>query len=206
LSPTIDTTPGVGCTADQIDLATSPSLPVVCSDWCDADAFCKSAGKQLCGAIGGGPDAYDDLAAQSDPSKSQWYLACAGEEKRAYPYGAAYVRGACRDKSDALTDAGLAAAAVGSSVGCHGPIGTASAAVFDLSGNVAEWVDACEVSAGDHAAQSCILRGGYFREEDDEDASPNQFLRCDIAVDGELRQRRDHFDDHIGFRCCVSPP
>ena len=201
-NPTLDEATGVGCTSDQIDLSTHPDLPVVCIDWCDADAFCQSAGKQLCGAIAGGPDAYDDLAAQSDPAKSQWALACAGEEKHAYPYGDAYVRGACRDATLALADGGLSAANAGSTSACHGPVGTTRAAVFDLSGNVAEWVDACEISPGDHAAQSCMLRGGYFREEDDLDAGPNESLRCDVTVGGRLRQRRDHHDDHIGLRCC----
>jgi hypothetical protein len=32
---------------------TGPNQPVTCIDWCDAYAFCKWAGKRLCGKIGG---------------------------------------------------------------------------------------------------------------------------------------------------------
>ncbi len=32
--------------------------PVADVDWCDAYAYCKGVGKRLCGAIGGGTNAY----------------------------------------------------------------------------------------------------------------------------------------------------
>jgi formylglycine-generating enzyme required for sulfatase activity len=52
-----------------------PNQPVTNVDWCDAAAYCAWADKQLRGKIGGGELQLADLA---DPSKSQWYLACAG--------------------------------------------------------------------------------------------------------------------------------
>src|SRR5436190_6931316 len=36
------------------DPANHPLNPVACVDWCDAYAYCKSVGKRLCGAFGGG--------------------------------------------------------------------------------------------------------------------------------------------------------
>jgi Sulfatase-modifying factor enzyme 1 len=36
------------------DLVNAPANPVACVDWCDAFAYCRSIGKRLCGAFGGG--------------------------------------------------------------------------------------------------------------------------------------------------------
>jgi formylglycine-generating enzyme required for sulfatase activity len=205
--PALEPGTGINCDADNVDLTTHPDLPVVCIDWCDADAFCRSAGKQLCGAIGGGPDAYDDLPKENDPTRSQWYLACAGEEKRAYPYGDTYVRGACRDLSISFGDGGTRTAPVGSTIGCHGPVGTPNAAVFDLSGNVAEWVDACQPGTDSAELKSCMARGGYFVNDDAPDAGDaGRLLGCEIPNANWIKQPRSHADDHIGFRCCFTPP
>ena len=43
--------------------------PVVNRDWCDAYAYCAGVGKRLCGAIGGGSNAYDS---DVDANQSQW--------------------------------------------------------------------------------------------------------------------------------------
>jgi sulfatase modifying factor 1 len=205
-APTPSADPTVKCTAENVDLATNPELPVVCVDWCDAEAFCRAAGKQLCGAIGGGPEAYDDLAKENDPTRSQWYLACAGEEGRRYPYGDAYVPGACRDRSIAFADGGPPTAAVGTTTDCHGPVGTPNAAVFDLSGNVAEWVDACQPGSGGSGLESCMARGGEFYNGDDPDAgAAGAFLGCAIPNGNWIKKPRNYSDDHIGFRCCYAP-
>src|SRR6185437_7737843 len=57
--------------ATFFDPPTKGSDPVVCVDWCDAQAYCAWAGKRLCGAIGGGP-----ATTYGDPNESQWYNAC----------------------------------------------------------------------------------------------------------------------------------
>lgn len=211
LSPQRDTAIGIDCGDTQLDLATDPSLPVVCVDWCDADSYCRWAGKRLCGAIaesvdGGAaidaPEEYFD-GGENDPTKSQWYLACAGEEGRLYPYGNSYVPGACKDHAGEA-DGGANVAPVGVFVSCHGPIGTPNAAIFDLSGNATEWIDACQ-NGSDHSLSNCMLRGGWFGNDDDAgtgDASGALHLACPVVSASALRQPRNRFDDHIGFRCC----
>src|SRR5690606_8434471 len=50
----------------------NPNFPAACMDWCDADAFCKWAGKRLCGKFGGGGNA--DAYAPGNPQ--EWTGAC----------------------------------------------------------------------------------------------------------------------------------
>ena len=58
--------------------------PVGWVDWCDAYAFCRWAGKRMCGKIGGGPNAFSDY---DKPNQSQWYRACSKAGAFRYPYG-----------------------------------------------------------------------------------------------------------------------
>jgi formylglycine-generating enzyme required for sulfatase activity len=151
--------------------------PVQGVDWCDAWAFCKWAGKRLCGRIGGGPVGPADV---TDPSKSEWYAACSAGGTRKYPYGNTYDPKACNgfDKHDAATRID----AVEDSPGCEGPPG-----VFDLSGNTYEWEDACDGPAG---AASCFQRGGDYLE-------PGALLECKTAA-AQVRG----VGDRTGIRCC----
>ena len=62
-----------------------PFVPQTCVDWCDAQAYCKSTGKRLCGQIGGPAgvlwsNAFDALF-------SQWFAACTKDGTRNHPYG-----------------------------------------------------------------------------------------------------------------------
>ena len=187
------------CDADEADLTKDPDLPVVCVDWCDASTYCAWRGKRICGAIAGGPESFADVAAMNDVTKSQWYAACAGggAAPRKYPYGDSY-QPLCND----LANGGKPVPS-GSLSSCHGPAGTPQAAVFDLSGNVYEWVDNCQESTAAASERSCRVRGGYFMNEDVSDAGTFEYLRCDFnAVMFGLSKPRSQFDDHIGIRCC----
>ncbi len=158
---------------DQID----PSLPVVGVDWCDAMVFCAWAGKRLCGALDGGPGSWDS-ATEGDA----WYAACSAGATRAYPYGPDFDPLACNGEdaghSDILESGALTT--------CEGGV----LGLFDMSGNVWEWTNACASEGGDSTTQCRRRGGGRFSDEGS--------LRC--ASDSD-RQRGTR-DDTLGFRCC----
>lgn len=160
--------------------AAAGDLPVVRVDWCDALFYCKSVGKRLCGAIGGGPTPPSQI---ENGASSQWAFACAGAASAGrYSYGAVHVPGVCNDDSPGQRER------VASRPACVG----ATAGVFDLSGNVAEWEDSCiEKDGGTRREGSCTVRPGSF-------LGPSSASRCD---EHDERQRHDTYDD-VGFRCC----
>ena len=155
--------------------------PVVKVDWCDAQAFCAWSGKRLCGAIGGGPVAFSDIA---DDTKDQWQLACTGPQKTTYPYGNAPVSSACNGPSTA------GPVNAGQFVNCEGGY----PGVFDLSGNVAEWEDGCTAQSGPD--DICPARGGSYASPIADD------LKCASQI---TRVRSDAKNDNVGFRCCADP-
>ena len=157
-------------------------LPVVYVDFCDATAYCKAVGKRLCGHIGSGPNGY---AYGIDPTESQWFNACSSGGAHAFTYGATSMASECNG-AESLVGTPLA---VGTKASCHSP-DAAFAGVFDLSGNVKEWEDSCEMATG--AADSCYTRGGGFE-------TPALGLRCDsLSFAGRSEQNPD-----LGFRCCA---
>ncbi|MEZ4219850.1 MAG: SUMF1/EgtB/PvdO family nonheme iron enzyme [Polyangiaceae bacterium] len=162
------------------------SQPVVCVDWCDARAFCEAAGKRLCGRIGGGSYPFQDY---DDPQVSEWQAACSSGGKYEYTYGSSFDTNACRDAdADDYTTWGLAD--VGSFTDCHSPE-AAYAKVFDLSGHVAEWDNACADESADGA---CRIRGGSYQHH-------AHGTRC--AMGSELAWPRSRKVDAVGFRCCA---
>lgn len=158
--------------------AADAKRPVVWVDHCDAAAYCRWARRRLCGRVGGGANAFGDFA---DPAKSQWQKACSGAGAKPYPYGAQYQPTACNG-----ADLGAGATLVaGSASGCIGGY----PGLFDMSGNVWEWEDACQGSAG--AADLCRIRGGSF-------AQGEAALTCGA----ESALARNAAGESVGFRCC----
>ncbi len=154
------------------------SDPVVHVDHCDARAYCKWAKKRLCGKIAGGILPYADF---SDAKQSQWHNACSGGGTKTFPYGAQYAGSSCNG-----ADYGASAPiAVGSASACEGGY----PGLFDMSGNVWEWEDACNGTAG--AADLCRIRGGSH-------AQNATALGC--AADSALP--RSGAGKSVGFRCC----
>jgi hypothetical protein len=158
--------------------------PVVYVGWCDARAFCAASGKRLCGQVGGGPLA---TASFADPSMSQWTRACSNAGAHPYPYGSSYAGGACDGSGFAHKHAAID---VGSAPACHGD--ASLDAVFDMSGNVAEWEDSCAAESG--ANDACRARGGSF------DDDPGALGCYDDASAPATRATRSKT---IGFRCCA---
>lgn len=158
----------------------TPNRPVACVNWCDATAYCKWAGKRLCGAIGGGPGGFADI---SDASKNQWYKACSQNGATTYPYGNTFINFCNTDKVKTATmDVGVNTTCTGTS--------SPYSIVFDMSGNVMEWVDTCLVIAGD---PYCQARGGSY----DDDSPYAQCLGSKAASVPPLLGIPT-----VGFRCC----
>jgi formylglycine-generating enzyme len=153
----------------------SPKRPVTHVDFCDATAYCAWADKQLCGKVGGGELDFADLGS---PTKSQWFAACGGPMGRAYPYGASLNPSSCN--SLALSKGQPEDA--GSFTSCGGFY----QGVFDMVGNVAEWVNACDASSG--SFDGCETIGGSYADNG----------TCSLS---SLKHRNEQLPT-VGFRCC----
>ena len=68
------------------------SIPVHYVDWCDAYAYCKWSGKQLCGEIN---KQGLDPSQRNDAGASAWYNACSAQGTKGWPYGTSYNAVAC---------------------------------------------------------------------------------------------------------------
>ncbi|MFO7568110.1 MAG: SUMF1/EgtB/PvdO family nonheme iron enzyme [Enhygromyxa sp.] len=161
-------------------LAGDWNKPIAHVDWCDAQAYCSWAGKRLCGTVGGGPAALDEINKPPD----EWYRACTAGGLLVYPYGNNYKKFACNGTEQDLA----AATPVGSLAGCEGGL----AGLFDMSGNVWEWTNSCGEEPGLQPwEQDCRRRGGSFYSNKD-------ILRCGI----DSRRHRGYRSDNTGIRCC----
>lgn len=135
--------------------------PVVQITWHGAAALCESVGRFLCG-------------------DGAWVSACGGSSQAAYPYGGTYDAAACNGM-DAEHDGTVEVASL---PGCEGGY----AGLFDMSGNVYEWTDAC-------ADGACLIRGGSYDKPADDMACNGSH-----TMDGPSGHRED-----LGVRCCASP-
>ncbi|MCC6903569.1 MAG: SUMF1/EgtB/PvdO family nonheme iron enzyme [Polyangiaceae bacterium] len=125
------------------DAAMPPSdAPVTCVDWCDAQMFCKHAGKTLCTA-----------GSTKSANEGAWYDACSSNDANEYPYSDQHQTGYCNDS----THSAKALVGAGSMKECKTPAG-----VFDMTGNAREWVDAC---TGSSQTSECATRGGSYADD-----------------------------------------
>jgi len=166
------------------------NTPVRNVDWCDAWAYCDSLEKRLCGAITSSTSSKPPapFTQFDDPNVDQWRHACSYSASPAWPYGATADPSRCAT-SDRVIDGGTASfVPVRSLTTCIGAAAELNA-LYDMSGNVAEWEDSCMGTAG--TTDVCRVRGGSFRDR----ASNSS---CGAAM---TRNRGDH-SDWVGFRCC----
>jgi len=162
------------------DFVTGSDLPVWCIDWCDARAYCEWAGKRLCKALDGTALDFDD-----DPVLGEWHFACSGGLQTLYPYGNEPDDTACH--IDGMIDKDP----VASHPACEGGY----PGLFDMQGNVHEWVDACE---SDEPTAQCRVRGGGTY------GSATQW-RC-ARVEAQMGiDRLDPDVRTVGLRCCADP-
>lgn len=155
----------------------APDAPVRCVDWCDAHAYCTWSGKRLCGRIGGGSGFWPD----SDRSASEWAHACSNGGTTTYTYGDAYDAASCNTDGEQPHDAAAL-------TGCHGTRAPYHE-IRDLTGNLAEWEDACDLVTLDPGY--CVVAGGSYASH----------LNATCASDGG--ERIDRRAAHIGIRCCA---
>lgn len=152
-----------------------------------ARAACARSGKRLCTA-------------------AQWLHACRGPLDTLYPYGGTYQKGACNEgrPTNPVNDcfgpgSGVFTAEHMNSpccvaqpntvaVGGSFPLCQSGYGVFDLHGNLHEWVD--ETTAGGHG----VFRGGFFV-----DAKING-AGCTYRTTAHLPSYHDYSN---GFRCCA---
>jgi sulfatase modifying factor 1 len=162
-------------------------LPIYCVDWCDARAYCAWAGKRMCGKIGGGPE----TPLTAELAQEEWNFACTGGLATKYPYGDTPMVGACNipqenTPSDATDDE--TKTAVGSLAGCQGGF----PGIFDMQGNVAEWVDWCDPATDGTGSAACYVRGGHTFGSAEYWTCANLF---------ETHPRNEPVIE-VGIRCC----
>lgn len=170
-----------GCGAGVWPPGANGSFPVVCVDWCDAYAYCQAVGKRLCGQIGG---THADFGDYADATKSQWFNVCSSGGSSLFPYPGAFNDQVCNGEG---YGAG-AALPVATLDGCQ-PTVAGFEGVYDLSGNVSEWEDSCDVADG--GSGDCRVRGGSFLGD-------IYYLRCD----SDYAYTPGFQVSAIGFRCC----
>jgi sulfatase modifying factor 1 len=159
----------------------SDDQPIANVDFCDAVAYCAWAGKHLCGAISGAPLTTADRA---NAARSEWFRACSrnNDGLHPYPYGGAYEPQRCNGVD---RDSGILP--VGSLAACQG----AYPGVFDLSGNVREWEDACDDGAT-ATDRTCLTRGGGYYDFEGT-------LQCDNQQAVVVTTQ----NIGVGLRCCA---
>ena len=170
-------------------------IPIAGVDWCDAHAYCKWAGKRLCGKHASGAFVGPvSIAELGDFTSNEWLLACSNLGQLRYPYGGVQKPTACNTGEN---DAGRTLP-VKSKADCQGGFN----GVYDMVGNLWEWfdgpcpppdggADAAPVDAGPQKDE-CFVKGGAFL---------NAGVNLDCRVDGRGASR-DRKGQEIGVRCC----
>ncbi|MFO0742025.1 MAG: SUMF1/EgtB/PvdO family nonheme iron enzyme [Labilithrix sp.] len=154
-----------------------PSYPVVGVDFCDALAYCTSVGKHLCGRIH-----HEQTGAPVQEAEQEWLVACTRDLSLPWPYGDTYVEGACAVSSD-----GGASHSSTTPNACEGGY----KGLFDMVGNVWEWVDfTIDTSDAGPSKDGVAFHGGSYGFGDVTTCrAASGFPRSATASD-------------VGFRCC----
>jgi hypothetical protein len=154
-----------------------------------ANEACQRSGKRLC-------------------SEPEWLAACQGPTRHTYPYGDTYQKGACNEGratnpvndcfgngSGVFTYANMNSPCCVNqpnslAVGGGFPTCRSEYGVFDLHGNLHEWIDATT------ATGNGVFKGGFFV-----DAKLNG-AGCLYRTTAHAKTYHDY---STGFRCCATP-
>lgn len=196
-NPPGPTNTAAGCPADMADIGRfcidryeAPNVagakPLLMQSALDGEAWCKERGKRLC-------------------REREWVRACGGPSYWNYPYGITYRRATCNDDKTYRvprwaslrawpSDAARAEVTrldqsepSGSRAGCVSPEG-----VYDLTGNVAEWVVRTEDNPTNH---DHVVKGCYWNQC----YRPPHAPACDYVNYAHQGAERSY---EMGFRCC----
>ncbi len=174
------------CTATIPARQTDPfalEKPIRCVDWCDAEAFCRTARNgHLCyKSVGGG-------TALPENKADEWSSACNNAATTVWPWGDAHDLSACNlGQSHACGSFGFSCGPVPVQTfpRCRNVNGN-----FDLIGNVAEWLGTCAANMTSPES-GCQIAGGSYDDELDS-------LNCsDLKAQPKYGR-----SPAIGFRCC----
>ena len=135
------------------------------------------------------------LGSYADPASDAWFRACSHAGERRLPYGNTYDGSYCAGLDYGVTRPVNVATLSNCQGGYDG--------VWDMSGNVSEWEDACSATSG--ASDTCAHRGGSWY-----DLKAGAPLYCNSSLPSDTTPmpevlRRDTRDIHVGFRCCANP-
>jgi hypothetical protein len=153
--------------------------PVVNVDWCDAAAFCQWSGKRLCGRIGAGTL---DTVQAAMPALGRWASACTRAGAQKLPYGPDVMPGRC---NVGQPNRPLHILPVASMPGCQGGYDK----LYDMVGNVEEWLDACHADPA--RGEVCAIIGGDYFDNDSVSDCGRVYDKVKTSV-----------DYYRGFRCC----
>ena len=182
--------PPSGCSMASWDiLKDNPKFAMGCVDFCDAFAYCKWAGKRLCGKVGGDgtkllmidyPTTGSSIATTVS---GEWYGACSQGGTSKYAYGDTRDPNKCIETEvyKAQGNASLDVTKVTSE--CHGTREPYSS-IRDMQGSAAEWGNVC-------TTHNCLISGTSYT-----DTTPKG---CE---EHGLFTRTGETPD-LGIRCCA---
>ena len=145
--------------------STKGIIPVDNVSWIEADIACRNSKKRLC-------------------RKDEWEAACSDGKGQPYPYGNEYKEEKCNGYENGMKKSFLSVLPAGHMLECKNSNG-----VFDLSGNLWEWV-----FDSDNTGSLRLVKGGGFAnsgyDEEELSCKKNKYQPPNIRLSG------------VGFRCC----
>jgi formylglycine-generating enzyme required for sulfatase activity len=164
-----------GC-SDLYEAETKKNHPVVCVTWYQAQKYCEWQGVRL-------------------PTEAEWEKAARGTDGRIYPWGNEWDAKRCNTYEGGKVDT--------TPVGSY-PDGVSPYGVYDMAGNVWEWVDdwydekyysnsPAENPPGPSNGQAKALRGGGW-----------YYIASDARATSHYVDDPDDQNGVVGFRCAAA--